>query len=154
MTTIYAAGFDEASGNAQSRQLRPRRPGATTTCGAEAQDYSGTNKREHVDALGRRPSAHADVRLQPGPGGDADRQLAGRDRGREDGRARHVLARELLGDRRTSWSGVDGSGAANDGCTALTNGAAVAGKIVLLDRGLCAFTSQAINAQNAGAVGS
>jgi uncharacterized repeat protein (TIGR01451 family) len=39
-----------------------------------------------------------------------------------------------------------------DGCTALTNAAAVAGNIALIDRGTCAFTVKAKNAQNAGAV--
>jgi uncharacterized repeat protein (TIGR01451 family) len=40
-----------------------------------------------------------------------------------------------------------------DGCTALTNAAAVAGNIALIDRGTCAFTVKVKNAQNAGAVG-
>jgi len=39
-----------------------------------------------------------------------------------------------------------------DGCTALTNAAAVAGKIALIDRGTCAFTVKVKNAQNAGAI--
>ncbi len=37
-------------------------------------------------------------------------------------------------------------------CTALTNAAAVAGKIVLVDRGTCAFTIKVKNAQDAGAI--
>ncbi|PVG82038.1 hypothetical protein DDE18_15240 [Nocardioides gansuensis] len=40
----------------------------------------------------------------------------------------------------------------SDACTALTNGAAVAGKIALVDRGACAFTIKVKNAQNAGAI--
>ncbi len=59
----YDAGFDEAAGNAQIEQLRARRPRATTRCSAEAQDYSGTRQREHVDAGRRRAPAHADVRV-------------------------------------------------------------------------------------------
>ena len=39
-----------------------------------------------------------------------------------------------------------------DGCTALTNGAAVAGKIALLDRGTCGFIVKVKNAQDAGAI--
>jgi hypothetical protein len=45
--------------------------------------------------------------------------------------------------------GDDGVAPGSDGCTALTN--PVAGKIVLLDRGTCAFTVKVLNAQNAGA---
>ena len=39
-----------------------------------------------------------------------------------------------------------------DGCSPLTNPAAVSGKIALIDRGGCAFTVKTKNAQNAGAV--
>lgn len=38
-------------------------------------------------------------------------------------------------------------------CAPLTNAAAVAGNIALVERGVCAFTIKAINAQNAGATG-
>ncbi|HEV7798069.1 MAG TPA: PA domain-containing protein [Pyrinomonadaceae bacterium] len=48
----------------------------------------------------------------------------------------------------------DGAGAlTTDGCSALTNGGAVSGKIALFDRGNCNFTVKTKNAQNAGAVG-
>ena len=40
----------------------------------------------------------------------------------------------------------------SDGCTALTNGPAVAGNIALLDRGTCGFVVKVKNAQNAGAI--
>ena len=39
-----------------------------------------------------------------------------------------------------------------DACTPLTNGAAVAGKIALVDRGTCGFAVKVKNAQNAGAI--
>lgn len=39
-----------------------------------------------------------------------------------------------------------------DGCSALTNAAAVAGKIAMIDRGTCGFTVKVKNAQDAGAV--
>lgn len=41
----------------------------------------------------------------------------------------------------------------NDGCTAFTNAANVAGKIALVRRGTCTFAVKAKNAQNAGAIG-
>lgn len=40
-----------------------------------------------------------------------------------------------------------------DACSALTNAAAVAGKIAFIDRGTCGFKLKVLNAQNAGAVG-
>ena len=47
---------------------------------------------------------------------------------------------------------VDGSAPANDGCTALTNGGAVSGRVALVDRGVCNFNVKAQMAQAAGAV--
>ena len=48
----------------------------------------------------------------------------------------------------------DGAGAlTTDGCSALTNAAAVAGKIAIIDRGTCGFSVKVKNAQNAGAIG-
>jgi hypothetical protein len=46
-----------------------------------------------------------------------------------------------------------GGPATNDGCTALTNAAAVAGKIALIERGTCGFTQKVRMAQDAGAIG-
>jgi hypothetical protein len=49
---------------------------------------------------------------------------------------------------------ADGAGpSTTDGCSALTNAAAVAGKIALVDRGTCGFILKAANAEAAGAVG-
>lgn len=47
----------------------------------------------------------------------------------------------------------DGTPPINDGCEAIVNGAALAGKIVLVDRGLCNFTVKVATAQAYGAVG-
>lgn len=46
---------------------------------------------------------------------------------------------------------VDNSGGTL-GCQAFTNGAAMLGKVALIDRGTCPFVQKVINAQNAGAV--
>lgn len=48
----------------------------------------------------------------------------------------------------------DGSGeTASQGCQAATNGAELAGKIALIDRGTCEFGLKALNAEMAGAIG-
>jgi hypothetical protein len=39
-----------------------------------------------------------------------------------------------------------------DGCTAITNAAQVAGKVAIVNRGTCEFSTKVLNAQNAGAV--
>jgi hypothetical protein len=53
--------------------------------------------------------------------------------------------------------GLDAANAAGpsttDGCTPLTNAAAVAGRIALMDRGTCGFVVKVKNAQDAGAIG-
>lgn len=48
---------------------------------------------------------------------------------------------------------IDGSANPELGCTALTNGTALAGNIAVAVRGTCNFSTKAINAQNAGAKG-
>ncbi len=48
---------------------------------------------------------------------------------------------------------TDGTANGSQACNALTNGAAVAGKIAVVDRGTCAFAVKTKNAQNAGAIG-
>ena len=47
----------------------------------------------------------------------------------------------------------DGTGTTSDACEPLVNGAAVAGKIALVDRGTCNFTVKVKNAQIANAIG-
>jgi len=48
---------------------------------------------------------------------------------------------------------LDAAGSPTDGCSPLTNAAAVAGNIAIVDRGTCTFIIKAKNVQNAGAVG-
>lgn len=48
---------------------------------------------------------------------------------------------------------IDGTAPFNDACETLTNPGAIAGKIALVDRGVCNFTVKVKNAQNAGATG-
>jgi subtilisin family serine protease len=56
----------------------------------------------------------------------------------------------------TSESGLSGPVVLvtpNNACTAITNGAEIAGNIALIDRGICTFVSKVKAAQNAGAIG-
>jgi len=46
----------------------------------------------------------------------------------------------------------DGTGNAGDGCEAIQNGAQISGKIALIERGTCTFTSKVARAQAAGAI--
>jgi PA domain len=49
---------------------------------------------------------------------------------------------------------ADGAGpSTTDGCSPLTNAAAVAGKLAIIDRGTCGFVVKVKNAQDAGALG-
>jgi hypothetical protein len=48
---------------------------------------------------------------------------------------------------------VPAPGTTTDGCSPFLNAAAVAGKIVLIERGFCGFALKARNATNAGAIG-
>jgi Zn-dependent metalloprotease len=60
----------------------------------------------------------------------------------------------LTGDLVLALDGVGGADTSTtNGCTPLTNAAQVAGKIALVDRGVCGFTVKVKNAQDAGAIG-
>jgi len=62
------------------------------------------------------------------------------------------LTSALTGDVVAALDAGDPATGANlDGCTALTNAAAVAGKIALINRGTCEFGVKVLNAQQAGA---
>ncbi|HXP00521.1 MAG TPA: PA domain-containing protein [Luteibacter sp.] len=50
-----------------------------------------------------------------------------------------------------NFSGAVVQAVPNDGCAAITNASAIAGKVALIDRGTCDFTVKSLNAQAAGA---
>ncbi len=57
----------------------------------------------------------------------------------------------ITGDVVLADDGRAGDGSTSNACSALRNGAAVAGNIALVDRGTCGFTVKVANAQAAGA---
>jgi Zn-dependent metalloprotease len=60
----------------------------------------------------------------------------------------------VTGDVVAALDPPDASGpSTSDGCSALTNAAAVSGKIALINRGTCTFVTKVLNAQAAGAIG-
>lgn len=66
---------------------------------------------------------------------------------------RPISAGAVLGDVVVALDASDASGpTTTDACTAITNAAAVAGRIALLDRGTCGFVVKVKNAQDAGAI--
>jgi hypothetical protein len=149
---FYDSGFDEASRNAQSDNFGRGGLGGDALR-AEAQDYGGLNNANMAT-----PPDGTSGRMQMyifQPAGTSSTQvhtppsLAGTyATGVANGfgpQTFSVTADLVLG--------IDGTAPVNDGCTALTNAGAVAGKIALLDRGLCNFSAKALAAQNAGAVG-
>lgn len=146
----YDAGYDEKSGNHQvdnfGRGGEPRDP-----LKAEAQDYSGRN-----NANATVPSDGASPRLQmyvfsgpsfselkiltpPALAGSKAVGLAGFGRDAFDQSGALVLAND---DQGTDFA---------DACEGLTNN--VAGKVVLVHRGLCSFVQKAQNVQQAGGLG-
>ncbi|MBC9733475.1 M4 family metallopeptidase [Nocardioides marmotae] len=63
------------------------------------------------------------------------------------------LDEPVSGEVAAPTDAVEEGGTATDGCSTYDDVAAVAGKIVLVDRGLCTFVEKAQNAKSAGAIG-
>ena len=66
-----------------------------------------------------------------------------------------VFVQDTLAFVETGVAGTNAQGnpISQEGCGTLVNGAAVSGKIALIYRNTCNFSTKALNAQNAGAVG-
>ena len=65
---FYDSGFDEAVRQRPGGQLRPRRLRRATTLHAQAQDFSGTEQRQHDDAGRRRTRPRMQMYLFGGKG--------------------------------------------------------------------------------------
>ena len=140
----YNVGFDELSGNAQTSNYGRGGLGFDSML-AEGQDHAGTNNADmSTPADGSRPRMRTYVYINNRSGALATDvsintwTVAG---------AAWGAANFAVGPKPIIYAQP------NDGCTALTNAAQMPLSIALIDRGTCDFTTQAQNAQNAGAIG-
>jgi uncharacterized protein (TIGR03382 family) len=147
--SFYAAGFDEAAGNAQATNFG--RGGVEgDRMRAEAQDYLSTdNANMFTPADGAPPRMQMyvftpvarfglDVNIPKGLTVTASAAQFG------------SQEYNLTGDVVVARHGTVTNGCSTD---AFSNAADIAGRIALMDRGVCAFSIKAKNAQNAGAIG-
>jgi hypothetical protein len=144
----YDSGFDEAAGNAQANNFGRGGQGADPIH-AEAQDAAGLNNANMTipsDGLSPRMQMYlwsppsTSVLTVGTDAGPVDLPHGGAD----FGPVRFDLTADLV-------VALDGTGPPTDGCQPLTND--VAGKIVLIDRGVCTYVAKAQQAQAAGATG-
>jgi hypothetical protein len=148
---FYDSGFDEAAGNAQTSNYSRGGIGNDSIF-AETQDFTGSNNANmFTPPDGQRPRMRQFLWSQGvtlvkinAPAGIAGiKQSGNADFGAQgfDLTSDVVLAQDAANTEGPATS---------DGCTALTNAAAVAGKIVAVDRGTCTFVVKANNVQAAG----
>jgi len=150
---FYDSGFNEAAGNGQTNNFGRGGLGSDALR-AEAQDYSGTN-----NANMSTPADGAPGRMQMyvfTPSGQINLVVSSPPsvQGSYPVGIANGFGPQTFNVSGAMVVGQDGVGTTTDGCSALTNAAQVAGKIVLLDRSAsCTFFTQAQNAQAAGAIG-
>lgn len=144
---FYDAGFDEASGNAQTDNFGRGGVGKDPIY-AEAQDSSGRNNANcYTPADGDNPRIQmflwdgiTPTRVEAGALGNLSAQPAS-------------FAPTVFATAGQLVAYQDGTDVSTDGCEAATNAGALAGKIALIDRGKCTFVVKVQNATNAGAIG-
>ena len=156
----YQYGFDEASGNFQFNNYGNGGIGNDYVF-ADAQDGSGANNANFfTSADGSNPRMQMFLWNASGALSDIltvnNSTLVGSYAG---GRANFVailnstpVTQDLVLLMDNNLGGpisTDG----NDGCSPVTNGAALNGKIAILRRGVCEFGDKALRVQNAGAIG-
>ena len=139
---LYGHGFDESAGNFQTNNFGKGGKGRDAV-NAEAQDGGGTDNANFATPPdGRKPRMQ--MYLWTGPGPTHELAING-------GPTYNAYGAEFGAQLTTTGlSGAIAAGTPADGCTAMSG---VSGKIALVDRGTCAFTDKALNAQRAGATG-
>lgn len=142
---LYRHGFNEAAGNFQVDNFGKGGSGADAVR-AEAQDGSGTDNANFATPPdGRKPRMQ--MFLWTGAGNTHELAIT------SPAAVTYGAMGASFGPAlsTTGLTGAIAAASPADACTAL--GAGVAGKIALIDRGTCAFTIKAANAQAAGATG-
>jgi hypothetical protein len=145
---FYDAGFQEKDGNAQVLNF-DRGGKENDAIKAEANDFSGTsNANMSTPSDGESPvmqmyafNGLVKLTLALTPSELTVAQSAGGGFGPKDF---DVSAELVLAE--------DDTDPKTDACTPLVNGAAIAGKIAVIDRGSCAFVDKVQKAQDAGAI--
>ena len=157
---FYDHGFDETSNNAQlSNYGRGGIEGDPIE--AQAQDNSGRNNANmSTPADGASPrmqmylynSKDAKVGVDYGITVTSHEALGLLESTKESGFGQFQFS-DIKGEvvRLNDGNATD-SGSINDGCEPAVNAAELAGKIALVDRGSCNFTSKVLHAQQAGAI--
>ncbi len=147
----YDAGYNEASGNMQTNNFGRGGLGGDALR-AEAQDFSGTNNANMSTPADGAPgrmqmyvfnpvgASVVTVNLPLGIAGSYAGGVA------EFGPTSFTRTGDVV-------LAIDGVAPTSDACSALTNGASIAGKIALIDRGTCTYILKAQAAQAAGAIG-
>ena len=148
----YRYGFNELSGNFQQNNYGRGGLG-NDPVRAEAQDGGGTNNANFATPPdGQRPRMQMYLWTGQGAGRmevASPSTIQGNYGMVEAGFGPRLGTTPLNGEVILA---IDNIAPSDDGCSALSNAAAVQGKIVLIDRGTCNFIIKAQNAQNAGAI--
>lgn len=145
----YDDGFDERAGNGQKNNLMRGGAGNDPVL-SEAQDYSGrSNANMSTPSDGQSPQMQ--MYVFDGANAATLSASAGTPQsfntlGAEFGLQAHNLTGTLM-------LANDGDATPTDGCATTWPAGSAAGKIVLIDRGLCTFAQKAWGAQAAGAAG-
>ena len=149
----YQYGFDEMAANFQANNLGRGRTGNDYVF-ADAQDGSGTNNANFAT-----PSEGSNPRMQmflfdpvPNFTVTTPAAFAGKKTAVESA---FSTANKIADKGPITGNEVllnDAVGGLHEGCGAISNASALAGKVALIDRGTCSFTVKVKNAQNAGAI--
>ncbi|HNC35997.1 MAG TPA: M36 family metallopeptidase [Saprospiraceae bacterium] len=146
----YGFGFTEAAGNFQTNTYG--KGGLTDRVNAEAQDGSGVNNANFstpVDGSNGRMQMYQWTNSLSEVNVDAPSRISGNISATRGAFGSAPSTTPITA--QAVWSD-DGSSDPKLGCKNSQKGSKVAGKIVLIDRGICEFGSKAFYAQNAGAV--
>ncbi len=154
---FYGYGFNENSGNFQENNYGRGNPsGADDHVLAEAQDGGGTNNANFAtpeDGLNGRMQMFLWTNNTGGASSiltvNSPSVVAGAKTAAAAGFGGAIPSSPLTANLILV---ADATAPINDACEAITNAAAINGRIALIDRGLCGFTDKVFAAQQAGAI--